>query len=196
MWDARFAEPGFAYGTEPNDFLRDIASRFPAGPILSLAEGEGRNAAFLGSLGHAVHAVDGSAVGLAKAQELARQRGAVLTTEVTDLDGWQLPRRSWSGIIAFYLHLLDVPHRALFGQVADALAPGGVFALEAFAPGQLGRRSGGPTDPARLHTLAQWQDALPGLEWEIAREVERPLQEGRYHVGPALVLQLLGRRPT
>ncbi len=134
-------------------------------------------------------------MGLAKAQELARQRGAVLTTEVTDLDGWQLPRRSWSGIIAFYLHLLDAPHRALFSQVAEALAPGGVFALEAFAPGQLGRASGGPTDPSRLHSLAQWQAALPGLEWEIAREVERPLQEGRYHVGPALVLQLLGRRP-
>ena len=195
MWDARFAEPGFAYGTEPNDFLRDIADRFPAGPILSLAEGEGRNGAFLGSLGHPVHAVDGSAVGLAKAQELARASGATLTTECADLDGWRLPRRDWSGIIAFYLHLPPGPHRALFGQVAEALAPGGVFALEAFAPAQLGRPSGGPTDPGRLHSLAEWQASLAGLQWEVAREVERPLREGKYHVGPAVVFQLFGRRP-
>lgn len=25
MWDQRYAEPGWAYGTEPNGFLADIA---------------------------------------------------------------------------------------------------------------------------------------------------------------------------
>src|SRR5208282_2622315 len=69
-WDARYAEPEFAYGTEPNDFLAQAAAAIPPGPVLSLAEGQGRNAVWLAGRGYAVEAVDASAVGLARAQEL------------------------------------------------------------------------------------------------------------------------------
>lgn len=79
-WDERFAEPGYAYGTEPNDFLREVAERIPRGPVLCLGEGEGRNAAFLAGLGFAVTALDTSRVGLAKAEALARERGVRVTT--------------------------------------------------------------------------------------------------------------------
>src|SRR6185369_13054356 len=41
-WDERYGEPGFAYGTAPNDFLVSVVDRIPKGKILSLAEGEGR----------------------------------------------------------------------------------------------------------------------------------------------------------
>jgi len=51
FWDARFAESGYAYGTEPNDFLcavlSDLPDRSRGGDALSLCEGEGRNAVFL-----------------------------------------------------------------------------------------------------------------------------------------------------
>ena len=57
-WDERYLEPGFAYGTEPNDFLVSVAGRIPCGKILSLCEGEGRNAVFLASAGYKVSAVD------------------------------------------------------------------------------------------------------------------------------------------
>ena len=42
------------------------AERIPVGPVLSLGEGEGRNAAYLAGLGHRVIAVDQSQVGLTK----------------------------------------------------------------------------------------------------------------------------------
>jgi hypothetical protein len=32
FWNSRYAEPGFAYGTQPNDFLREQAALLPAGP--------------------------------------------------------------------------------------------------------------------------------------------------------------------
>lgn len=71
-WDERYAEPGFAYGTAPNDFLAQNVERLPAGgDVLSLAEGEGRNAVFLAQRGFRITAVDGSAVGLEKARQLA-----------------------------------------------------------------------------------------------------------------------------
>jgi hypothetical protein len=44
MWDERYADGDYAYGTLPNDFLVEQADRLPEGPILCLAEGEGRNA--------------------------------------------------------------------------------------------------------------------------------------------------------
>jgi hypothetical protein len=59
FWDKRFADEGLAYGAAVNDFLREVAERFPAGgKIVCLAEGEGRNAIFLAQQGHAVTAVD------------------------------------------------------------------------------------------------------------------------------------------
>lgn len=51
MWDERYSQPGFAYGTEPNEFLAIAANRIPAGPVLTLGEGESRNAAYLAGLG-------------------------------------------------------------------------------------------------------------------------------------------------
>ena len=46
FWDERYGTPTFIYGTKPNDFVAAMAARIPAGPVLCLAEGEGRNAVF------------------------------------------------------------------------------------------------------------------------------------------------------
>ena len=63
-WDARYASQDYFYGTAPNDFLAAHAGMID-GPVLSLAEGEGRNAVFLARRGLQVRGVDSSAVGLA-----------------------------------------------------------------------------------------------------------------------------------
>ncbi|MFM8312701.1 MAG: SAM-dependent methyltransferase, partial [Deltaproteobacteria bacterium] len=65
MWDERFEQPGYYYGSEPNDFLKENLRVFkPKGRILCLAEGEGRNAVFLAQQGFQVTAVDGSHAGM------------------------------------------------------------------------------------------------------------------------------------
>jgi len=68
MWNDRYSQPGFAYGTEPNEFLMTAAEQIPLGPVLTIGEGEGRNPAYLAGLGHKVVAVDQSEVGLVKAR--------------------------------------------------------------------------------------------------------------------------------
>ena len=70
MWNDRYAGDEYFYGTEPNTFLAEHAKQLN-GPVLSLCEGEGRNAVFLASRGLDVLGVDSSDVGLAKAQKLA-----------------------------------------------------------------------------------------------------------------------------
>jgi len=50
MWNERYAVDEYVFGTEPNSFLAEHAGKLE-GPVLSLAEGEGRNAVYLASLG-------------------------------------------------------------------------------------------------------------------------------------------------
>ena len=52
MWDERYRSDDYFYGTAPNDFLAAHVEAIPPGPVLCLAEGEGRNAVFLAERGH------------------------------------------------------------------------------------------------------------------------------------------------
>jgi SAM-dependent methyltransferase len=195
FWDDRFAEPGFAYGTAPNDFLREQAGRIPPGPVLCLAEGEGRNAAFLAGLGHQVVAVDQSAVGLAKAARLAEERKLHISTIVADLRDYRIAPAGWAAIVSIFVHLPPALRTTVYRGVVAGLQPGGVLILEAYAPGQLAHGTGGPRDADRLATLDQLRDELTGLELLVAREAERDLHEGRYHDGRSSVVQIVGIAP-
>lgn len=194
-WDARFSEPGYAYGTEANRFLADVAERIPAGPVLSLGEGEGRNAVFLAGRGHDVTAVDASAVGLAKARALAAERGVRIATVLADLAGYVIAPGAWSGIVSVFVHLAPPVRAAVNRAVAAGLRPGGVFVLEAYTPSQLGFGTGGPREASLLVTLEAVRAELAGLDLEIGRETERDVTEGKYHGGRAAVVQVLARRP-
>ena len=197
FWDQRYTEDGFAYGEQPNDFLREQVTRIPPGPVLCLAEGEGRNAVFLASRGFQVHAMDLSPVGLAKAQALAAERGVTITTEAGDLATYDLGTGCWSGIIAIWAHLPPALRRDVNRRVTLALKPGGVFLLEAYTPRQLEMPGvGGPSGDgaSMLMKLAALRDELQGLTFEIGQELDRDVHEGRYHQGQSAVVQVLARR--
>lgn len=196
MWDERYSQPGFAYGTEPNEFLAAVAGRIPVGPVLSLGEGEGRNAAFLAGLGHRVVAVDQSEVGLAKAKRLAADRGLSIETVCADLAAFPIEPGVWAGIVSVFCHLPRRVRRPLYAAAVRGLRPGGVLVLEAYTPKQIGRGTGGPQDPDLLPTLADLTEELTGLEFVHARELDREVREGACHTGVASVVQVIGLRPT
>lgn len=191
MWDERYSEEGFAYGERANDFLIETQSRLPRGRALCLAEGEGRNAVYLAENGFEVTAVDMSPVGLSKAKELARQRGVRLTTVVANLADFPLEPGYWDLIVSVWAHTPSVLRRSLHQQVVKALRPGGGFLLEAYTPDQLSQGTGGPPDPDMLMTLDGLRQELAGLRFEIGREIQREIHEGRYHNGPSAVVQVL-----
>lgn len=196
MWNERYAAAGYAYGTEPNDFLAAHAAQIPPGRVLCLAEGQGRNAVWLAQQGYEVTAVDLSEIGLAKAQQLAAERGVSIATVQADLAEYEIEPNAWDGIVSIFCHLPAPIRRRLFGQVPAGLRPGGVFLLEAYRPKQLEFGTGGPASAELLVPLADVQTELPGLTWEIAQEIEREVQEGQYHHGYSAVTQLLGRAPS
>lgn len=194
FWERRYAEPAYAYGTQPNGFLVEVADLVPPGPVLCLAEGEGRNAVWLAERGHAVTAVDASAAGLAKADALARARGVSIETLAADLATFAIEAGAWSGVVAIFAHLPPPLRRQVHRAAARGLADGGVFVLEAFTPRQLALGTGGPRRPELLYTLAELREDLAGLDLVIGREVERVVVEGLYHTGRAAVVQVLARR--
>jgi len=195
MWDERFSEPGYAYGTEANDFLVSVADRIPRGKVLCLAEGEGRNAVYLAGLGYEVTAVDSSIVGLEKARSLAREHGVSIETVNADLAEYPIEATTWQGIVSIFCHLPPVTRAALHERCLRGLAPGGVFILEGFTPRQLELGTGGPRSHELLMELDIIRQELPGLHLEIARELMREVVEGKYHRGKAAVTQLLAVKP-
>lgn len=64
-WNERFAKDGFAFGTQPNEWLkRNAAIWKPGSRVLGVADGEGRNSVWLSKQGHHVDAFDISEVGV------------------------------------------------------------------------------------------------------------------------------------
>jgi hypothetical protein len=66
--------------------------------------------------------------------------------------------------------------------------------MEAYAPAQIGRQTGGPSDPDRMMTLDRLREEMVGLEWVLGEEKEREVREGAFHTGVGSVVQFIGRR--
>ncbi len=195
FWNDRYAAAHHIYGETPNAFVAHCAPQIPAGPVLCLAEGEGRNAVHLAALGHRVTAIDQSAVGLAKARRLAAARGVEIETVATNLEQYSIAPNAWAGIVATFAHLPPPLRRRVHRGVVAGLLPGGVFILEAYTPAQLAFDTGGPKSPELLMTLATLREELAGLELRVAQEIERDVTEGSGHTGRGAVVQVLARRP-
>jgi len=194
VWDERFTGDGYVYGTAPNAWLEAKASLLVRGSrILSLGEGEGRNAVWLAAQGHRVTAMDGSSVGLEKARRLAATRGVELMTVVADLADYQPEAGAYDALVLIFVHLPPPLRAEVHARAQAALRPGGLLILEAFTPRQLAFSSGGPKDAALLYERDVIRRDFPWLAWDPLREEEIDLDEGPLHQGRAAVLRGLGR---
>lgn len=200
MWDERYSEQGFAYGSAPNDFIREQAGAFRSGSrIVCLASGEGRNAVYLATLGHEVTAVDLSSVGLEKTRHLAAEHGVEVETIHADLNTFDPGQEQWDGAISVFAHVPPAVRAPLHRRVVGGLRPGGALVLEAYTVRHLDLPGfGGPPPQARELFMEKdlVRQELTGLEFELLQEVERDLNEGKYHHGRSAVVQVVARKPT
>jgi SAM-dependent methyltransferase len=194
-WNARFSEAEFAYGTEPNSFLAQNAN-WLRDPVLSIAEGEGRNAVFLATRGLHVHAVDGSKVGLAKADKLAASKGVTISTEVADLRDFAPEPNAYGGVVSIFAHLPSSLRTRLYPLLVRSLKPGGILILESYSENQMGRGTGGPSNLDLLMTCKRIEQEFFGLETILLQEIEREVIEGKLHTGVASVIQYIGKKPS
>lgn len=195
MWDERYAGNVFAYGTRPNDFLRDNVRFLPAnGRVLCLAEGEGRNGVFLARQGFEVVAVDSSAVGLQKAQQLAAENNVQITTIVADLAQFDIAENSFDGVISIFCHLPPPVRSRLHRQAVAGLKPGGTLILEGYTPDQLSYGTGGPPVKELMLTLDILQKDFADLKHLHKTETTREILEGNLHTGTGAVVQFIARK--
>ncbi|KAL7518965.1 hypothetical protein ACHAWX_003764 [Stephanocyclus meneghinianus] len=201
-WNDRYASSDYMYGTQPNDFLESIANNprylHPSSKILSIGEGEGRNAVHLGKLGHFVTGVDASSVGIEKARKLASEHGVTnVIFEVADLSQYDFGIEKWDAVVSIFCHLPPQLRRQVYRQIVDALKPGGTLILEAYTPTQLEYKTGGPPVAEMMCTLEGLREELGHggwIEFVIGEEKERSVVEGTLHTGLAHVVQVVGRK--
>ena len=193
FWNKRYADRNYLYGTEPNSFLTEHSSLLSS-PVLSLSEGEGRNAVFLASRGLEVVGVDISAVALEKAERLAESCGVEIKTLVADLATFEPEENYYGSVISISAHLPSPVRNRLYPLIERSLKRDGVVILEAFSENQLSRSTGGPKDADMLMTVEKLKQEFPNLEPVLLHEVEREVAEGAGHTGLASVIQFIGRK--
>jgi len=195
MWDKRYDTDEYVYGRKPNEFLVSMSHQIRQGRVLCLAEGEGRNAVYLATLGHRVLAVDSSSVGLKKAKLLAAENNVTIETQVADLDHLEIEPEAWDGIVSIFAQVPSSLRKRLHNKVIQGLRPDGVFILEAYTPEQLKHKTGGPPDEDKMMTLSGLRQELEGLRFVHAREFERDVIEGKLHTGRGAVVQVVAVKP-
>jgi len=175
-WDERYAGPELVWGAGPNCFVAEELAALKPGRALDLGTGEGRNAIWLAGRGWRVTGVDFSAVGLARAAELARQRGVDADWVQADLLRYEPAPAGYDLVLIAYIQLPadDLAH--LVATAATAVAPGGTLLAVGHDRDNLGRGYGGPQYPHVLWTPASVAAALDGLTVERAEQVRRHVQ--------------------
>lgn len=194
MWDEKYSSTNYIYGTKPNDFLAQNVNLLPKGKILCLADGEGRNSVFLAKQGYSVTAVDGSAVGLKKAQRLADANNVSIEFIHADLADYALGEEKWDGIVSIFCHLPVNIRQDLHQKVITSLKHNGVILLEAYTPEQLKHGTGGPPTADLTMTTLQLSEELKGLDFTLIQELEREVVEGTHHTGTGAVIQVIASR--
>ncbi len=197
FWDKRYETPGYLFGTEPAQFLRDQAGWMPAGAdTLCVADGEGRNSVYLASLGHRVTAFDRSQPGVAKARILAEKTGVAPEYHVAGIAEWDW-RRTYDVVVAVFIQFAPPPLRdRILGWLAGAVKPGGLLLLHGYVPRQLEYGTGGPPDAANMYTTGLLQRVFGDFEILRLADYDTDVDEGRGHSGRSALIDLVARKPS
>jgi cyclopropane fatty-acyl-phospholipid synthase-like methyltransferase len=196
MWDARYAQDGYLFGTEPNAFL--VTQRHflkPGMRCLAVADGEGRNGVWLAQQGLQVLSVEASAVALEKAKELARQRGVSIDFEQADLAHWEWGENRFDVVAAIFIQFASPTLREqMFAGVKRCLKPGGLLLLQGYTPRQLEYMTGGPPVAENMYTETLLRNAFGDMEILHLREHDDHIGEGTAHSGMSALIDLVARK--
>ncbi|MFC4685860.1 class I SAM-dependent methyltransferase [Epilithonimonas pallida] len=125
FWDERYSKKEFAYGENPNEYLKAKFSGIPVGKVLFPAEGEGRNAVFSATLGWDVFAFDQSEEGKKKAKILAHKNGVPISYTVSDMEHVNYPQNSFDALVLIYAHFSSEKRKEYHQKLGSLLKKGG-----------------------------------------------------------------------
>lgn len=195
IWDETYDDDAYAFGTEPNDFLKEMAHYLPPkSNLLCIAEGEGRNAVFLASKGFTVSAIDQSEIGQQKAMKLAEKQNVSFAYDVVDIRDYDMGKKKWDGIVAIFAHTEPDVRQHMLQSAKEGLKTGGVFLLEGYNAEQLNYGTGGPKEHYKMFSLAELKDSFNDYTLIKAENTIRDIHEGEYHYGKSSVVQFIAKK--
>ena len=168
-WNDRYSKNEFAYGKEPNNYLKEQLEKLPVGTILFPAEGEGRNAVFAAKLGWTVSAFDISIEGKNKALQLAENNQVVIDYKVGKLETLNYDNGQFDTIALIYAHF-PAEIKTLYHKTLDKyLRKGGIIIFEAFSKNHIDYNSknekvGGPKDIESLFSIDEIKSDFANYE--------------------------------
>ncbi len=198
MWDRRFAEDHYAYGTKANVWLQSIVENLAPEPnpeALFPADGEGRNAVWAATEGWSATVFDLSSEGERKCHLLAEEHGVTVNYEVDDLVLRTFPDRHYALIACSWFHTPPAVRKKHMARMLHALAPGGHFVMEGYHKTQLNFSSGGPKSLDLLFDLDEVVGELTGpgappMSVAYAAVEHTVLDESDLHRGEAAVVRI------
>lgn len=199
FWSARYRGVGddYLFGTAPNKFLAAQAENFGAGmSVLSVADGEGRNAVWLAEQGCQVTATEISPVALEKAAKLARGRNVTVDLVQADILNWEWPREEFDAVVGIFIQFATPAERPRqLAGMKQAVKSGGLLFLQGYTPKQLEYRTGGPSAVESLYTAEMLREFF--ADWEIVslHEHEDTIEEGSAHIGRSALIDLVASKP-
>ena len=157
-WDDRYKSEEFAYGEEPNNYLKEQIKKLEIGTILFPAEGEGRNAIFAAKLGWKVSAFDISEEGRNKALLLAEKNNVSIDYQIGELETLDFHTAQFNAIALIYAHFPAAIKSEIHTQLDKLLKKDGIIIFEAFSKKHLeyvakNEKVGGPKDIESLFSI-------------------------------------------
>lgn len=193
FWDEKYSIPDYYYGTNPNHFLESVCGALPQNAkVLCIAEGEGRNAAFLATRGFRVHAVDISDVARDKALTLAKKMGVTIDYHLGALEDFDFGIGQWDAIVSIFCFLPPETRSAVHEKIEKSIRRGGLYIIQAYDPKQLEFKTGGPKDVKMLYTEKMIKDDFKNIEWVKLETTIEDIFEGIGHHGKSSVVSGLG----
>lgn len=197
FWDDRFSDPDYIYGTEPNVYFKSKLDLLSAGSILLPAEGEGRNAVYAASNGWSVKAFDSSLVGRMKAINLAESLNVKIDYELKNDEDFY-SKQSFDAAAFIFSHFGKVRNNKTFAKLSGYIKPGGHIIFECFSINQIEFQqkhgSGGPTEIDMLFSTGDIHEIFPDFEILDLAQRTISLNEGKYHLGEASVIDFFGKK--
>ncbi|EOG6894680.1 class I SAM-dependent methyltransferase [Flavobacterium psychrophilum] len=198
-WNDRYSKDEFAYGEEPNNYLKEQLTKLNIGTILFPAEGEGRNAVFAAKIGWTVSAFDISNEGKNKAKKLAEKNNVTIDYKVGELQTLDFGNEQFDAIALIYAHFpADI--KSLYHKKIDRfLKNNGIIIFESFSKKHIdyvtaNEKVGGPKDIESLFSIDEIKSDFPNYEIIELVEKEIELNEGLYHNGTGSVIRFIGQK--
>lgn len=199
IWDERYSNEAFAFGENPNEFLKETIPQFIPEKALFAAEGEGRNAVFAAGLGWEVSAFDLSEFGKMKAEKLAKKNKVNIDYTVGDIQTLKYDANSFDALVMIYAHFPASMKSSCHQKLISYLNPVGIVIFEAFSKNHIQYNSinpkvGGPKDIDQLYSIEEIKKDFKDFEIIELIETETDLSEGLYHIGKGSVIRFVGRK--